>query len=519
MEWRPKVPRLWARLLVPVLLLGAAVVMRVEFLPSLGSRNPFVTFYPAVMLAALSGGFLSGIVATCGSAVLALYWVQQGAFDPDGIAVLFVFAMACLVFSGLCEEIHRTWARLRLANEKLTEDVAERRRAEEALRTSEERFRRVFEDAPIGVAMTGSDFRFLRTNQAFQAFTGYTGTELSSMTFLDITHPDHAGEDREGVAAIVSGELAVYSTEKRYVRKDGTAVWAAVRVSAMRDSAGRLVDLVAVVEDIDHRKRAEEEARRLNAELEERIASRTTDLQEAVHEMEAFSYSVAHDLRAPIRAIDGFAAILDRDQGRMLDDEGRRRLANVRTNSARMGALIDDLLQFSRTSRTEMSWFPLDLTKLANEVVVEALLTARATRPRVTVAPLPAASGDAALLRVAVRNLVSNALKFSRRRDPPIVEIGSRAGPEGTEYFVRDNGVGFDPKYSGKLFGVFQKLHPVDEYTGTGIGLAVVRRIIERHGGRVWAESEVDRGATFWFTLGRSLKNGSGPLRRVKPVP
>ncbi|MBK8595112.1 MAG: transporter substrate-binding domain-containing protein [Holophagales bacterium] len=244
-----------------------------------------------------------------------------------------------------------------------------------------------------------------------------------------------------------------------------------------------------------------EKVRTLNEELEGRVAARTAELESAVGEMEAFSYSVAHDLRAPVRAVDGFAAILASDYAGSLDDEGRRLLEKVRLGSRRMGQLIDDLLAFSRTSRTAMTLAPVDLTRVARSVVSELGAEAARAAVEVRLSELPAALGDEGLLRVVFQNLVSNAIKFSAGRPGATVVIASRAGERGTEYFVEDNGVGFDAEFVHKLFGVFQRLHRADEFEGTGIGLALVKRIVERHGGRVWAEGEVGRGATVRFTL------------------
>lgn len=244
-----------------------------------------------------------------------------------------------------------------------------------------------------------------------------------------------------------------------------------------------------------------EKVRTLNEELENRVATRTAELESAVREMEAFSYSVAHDLRAPVRSVDGFAAILASDYGDSLDDEGRRLLDKVRRSSRRMGQLIDDLLALSRTSRTAMTLAPVDLNRVARSVVAELGAAAAKGAVEVRLSELPAAMGDEGLLRVVFGNLVSNAVKFSAGRPGATVEIGARPAERGPEYFVKDNGVGFDAQFGHKLFGVFQRLHGADEFEGSGIGLALVKRIVERHGGTIQAEGELGRGAVFRFTL------------------
>lgn len=253
-----------------------------------------------------------------------------------------------------------------------------------------------------------------------------------------------------------------------------------------------------------------EKVRSLNAELENRVLARTAELEDAVREMEAFSYSVAHDLRAPVRAIDGFTAILMDEHGHALDDEGRRVLGRVRHGSRRMGQLIDDLLSFSRASRTGMTIRPIDLDRLARAVVADREAEAARAGVDIRVSPLPPASGDEGLVRVVVENLVSNAIKFSGGRPGARVEIGAEEGEGGAAYFVRDNGIGFEPEFAHKVFEVFQRLHGPDEFEGTGIGLALVKRIVERHGGHVRAEGRPGQGATFWFTLGGRPSDPSG---------
>jgi signal transduction histidine kinase len=236
------------------------------------------------------------------------------------------------------------------------------------------------------------------------------------------------------------------------------------------------------------------------AELEARVRQRTADLEATNRELESFSYSVSHDLRAPLRAVDGYARMLEEDHGARLDDEGRRLLGVVRKSSLRMGQLIDDLLAFSRLGRQAPVRRQLDMTALAREVVDEL---GGGSHVRFDLAALPQASGDTALLRQAWSNLVSNAIKYSGKRPDARVEIGGRETSAETVYWVRDNGVGFDMRYADKLFGVFQRLHRSDEFPGTGVGLAIVQRVVTRHGGRVWAESRPGEGACFYFSLPR----------------
>jgi len=252
------------------------------------------------------------------------------------------------------------------------------------------------------------------------------------------------------------------------------------------------------------RQTAEEEIRALNADLEARVQTRTAELERSNQELEAFSYSVSHDLRAPLRAIDGFGRILSEEYQTRLDAEGQRVLAVITSETRRMGHLVDDLLSFSRIGRQKTEPSVVDMTALAESVFQEHAARATGRNLQLALAPLQAARGDRAMLRVALGNLVANAIKFTTPKDPAVIEIGSRRDPDQTVYWVRDNGVGFDMRYSAKLFGMFQRLHSSEEFEGTGVGLALVHRIVQRHDGRAWAESEPGKGATFYFSLPKS---------------
>lgn len=261
---------------------------------------------------------------------------------------------------------------------------------------------------------------------------------------------------------------------------------------------------------IEKRKKAEGDVRKMNEELEERVTRRTAQLETANRELDAFAYSVSHDLRSPLRAIDGFSLALLEDYQNKLDTEGKDYLLRVRKGSQRMGQLIDDILKLSRLTRGQMHFEPVDLSRMAREVAGELTEAAPSRRADFEIAPSVCVTGDPQLLRVAMENLLGNAWKFTSRKPAAKIAFGTQKEGITTRYFIRDNGAGFDMAYADKLFGAFQRLHGANEFSGTGIGLATVQRVIHRHGGHIWAESAVDYGTTFYFTLGTSA-TGSAP--------
>jgi PAS domain S-box-containing protein len=317
-------------------------------------------------------------------------------------------------------------------------------------------------------------------------------TPLGIASMLDI--PVHRYGTLEGVICFEHvGAPISWSAEQRYF-------------------AVALANLVALALEQDETRRAEEEIRRLNEQLERRVTDRTAQLAQANRELESFSYSVSHDLRAPLRAIDGFTALLESDHGAELDEEGQDYLHRVRAAAQRMAHLIDDLLDLSRLSRRELHAHRIDLSALAGEIAGELAQREPQRAVEVVIAPGICVRADPLLMRVVLENLLGNAWKFSSRRARARIELGQDQRPEGRVYFVRDNGAGFDMAYAGKLFAPFQRLHAATAFEGNGIGLATVQRIIHRHGGKVWADGAVEHGATFFFTIGCQAENAAPTL-------
>jgi PAS domain S-box-containing protein len=574
---------------------------------------------------------------------------------------------------------------------RLARVAIEREIAEEALRGSEEVFRSMFANAPVGFALTDADGRFIRANAAYCAMLGYTDAELQMLDFATITHPEDRAGQLQLHRALLAAERDSYAFEKRCIRKDGATLWSRVSLSTVRRADGSLIMCAGVAEDITDRKlaaqalastnrslqvlsrcnetlirvederellleicrlavdvggyrmawvgyarddaqrsivpmahagyedgylgearltwsedvlmgqgpagrairsgqlvaipdilrpnalfnwqepalrrglrgviclplrngsrtfglltlysaqvhevgepelkllqdladnlafginnlharlernRAQEEVGRLNDELEARVRQRTAELEAANKELEAFSYSVSHDLRTPLSAIDGFSGMLEKSAGAALEGKPHHYLGRIRAGVRQMGELIDDLLSLAQVSRAVMQDEPVDISEMARKVL-ERLAEHEPTRAvQVQVQPGLVANGDWRLLMGVIENLLGNAWKFTSRKDLARIEIGTAGFSDGRQiFFVRDNGAGFDMAYAEKLFGTFQRLHAASEFPGTGIGLATVHRIITRHGGQVWADSAPGEGATFWFSL-PSLASG-----------
>ncbi len=401
-------------------------------------------------------------------------------------------------------------------------DITEAKRAKEGLEKANAYNRSLLEASLDPLVTISPNGKITDVNSAAEKVTGHLREELIGADFSDyFTDPEKA---RLGYQQVFKeGLVQDYELEVRH--RDGSTTPVLYNASVYRDQGGEVVGVFAAARDITTRKRAEEEVRRLNEELEQRVRLRTAQLEASNKGLESFSYSVSHDLRAPLRAMDGFSRILLEEYRSQLPSEAQRYLDFVRDGAYHMGNLIDGLLALSRLGRQELKRSPVEVAEIVRQSMGDLQADVEGSAAEFVVGSLPSCDADPLLLRQVFVNLLSNALKFSRKQEKVRIEIGAlrtREAAQGREpvlrlldpdswvYYVRDNGVGFDMRYAHKLFGLFQRLHGQEEFKGTGIGLATVQQIIHRHGGQVWAEAEAGKGATFFFTIGPSQDLASG---------
>jgi PAS domain S-box-containing protein len=386
----------------------------------------------------------------------------------------------------------------------IARDITGARRAKEALERHARMLREQSQMLDLAnVLARDLEDRIILWNTGMEKMYGWNKQEALG-TVSHVLFQTKFSEPIEAIRATLF-EKGKWEGQLSHVRKDGktmdvTSLWV-----LHTNANGQPAAILEVNTDITERKKAEEEIVRINVELEHRVRERTSELLAANQELEAFTYSVAHDLRAPLRHIDAFTRILVEDFGNSLPAEAQRYLENIRNGSRNMSHLVDDLLNLARVGRQELKVHPTPLTGLVQEVVADLKGETEGRKVEWHLEPLPSVECDSGLMKQVFANLLANAVKYTRPRQLAVIEVGSRSFNGDTAVFVRDNGVGFNMKYADKLFGVFQRLHRAEDFEGTGVGLATVERIIRKHGGNVWAEAAVDKGATFYFTVGRMM--------------
>jgi PAS domain S-box-containing protein len=382
-------------------------------------------------------------------------------------------------------------------------DLTIRKNAQLRVRESEERYRTLFEQNPLPMWVFDLDtLKFLAVNEAAIRHYGYSREEFLSMTLENIRPKEDISVLFHDLAAI--SERGNEVNVRRHRKRDGSLIQVEVyaRDFVLENRRARLV----LANDVTAQKIAEEQVRKLNDELEKRVAERTAELEVANKELEAFSYSVSHDLRAPLRHINAFSRML-MEKGSDLPEQMRLYLRRIGDSVRRMNGLIEDLLALAHVTRQEFTFLTTGLSSIVAPVIEELRQETLDRSIEWRTAQLPSVECDPLLMRQVFRNLLDNSVKFTRHRDNAIIEIGTIEDHGEEIVYIRDNGVGFSMKYSQKLFGVFERLHRQEDFEGTGVGLAIVQRIIQRHGGRVWAEAEINKGATFYLAFGKANEN------------
>jgi PAS domain S-box-containing protein len=473
-------------------------LVRLALDPILGDRLPYILYFPVLMAVVWYLRTGPTLVALAASATAAHFLFMSGAgvLRAEAIQIL-VFILAVGFMAVVAGSARAARGAAEEASAAARREMEERSAHEEAYRTS-------FELAAVGKAqMDPGDGRFLRVNGKLAEITGYLPEELLSRSLDELTHADDLETSRSSFDRVLAGRQREHAAQLRLVRKDGLVVWVQVNAAIVRDRRGNPVRTIAVLQDITAHRMNSEALVRLKDELEDRVRERTAQLEAVNRELESFSYSVSHDLRAPLRHIAGFAELLDRHGRERLDTGARRHLDSIVGAARRAGRLVDELLGFARMSRTAMQTQRVDMAGLVAQARAEL------EEPHVPrfggvqwhIGEVPQACGDPAMLRQVWANLLSNAVKYSAPSGAPEVHVRGETLDDEVVYSVSDNGIGFDMQYADKLFGIFQRLHSDDRFEGTGIGLANVRRIVQRHGGRTWAEGKPGAGATFYFSL------------------
>ena len=419
-----------------------------------------------------------------------VYEVEHRIVRKDNGEIRFVHER-CLHFRDTAGRIIRSVG--------MVHDMTERKRREDELRESKERLKLFIDFAPAGLAMLDRDMRYLFLNRRWREAYGLEGRNLLGVSHYDV-FPEVSAQWKEAHRRGLAGEV-LKSNADRFERADGSVHWLRWEIRPWFDSKGELGGIVIFAEDITERVEAEEHIRQLNDELEQRVKERTAELEVLNNELESFCYSVSHDLRAPLRGLSGFASILQEDYHDKLDEAGKKYLNRIQTAALSMGQLIDALLNLSRVSRVQLCHEKVNISELAKRIAKTLSEYEPERNVAISVQEEISANGDPNLIRIVLTNLLGNAWKYTKNKAHPEIEFGKCLIDGESVYFVHDNGAGFNLAHAPLLFKPFHRLHGIHDFEGNGIGLATVERIISRHGGKVWAEGEVDKGATFYFTL------------------
>ena len=444
-----------------------------------------------------------GIIFATYSLIIILRIILVSLNPPNNDFLKSNLVETLIIISYQALYIALTFALFLMVNRRLVttleQDIAVRKQIEAALKTSEEKLSIAFQNIPDVIMITSvQDGSIIEANESFFRVSQFTRADIAETSTLALSLWAVPGARDEFVSRLKESRR-VLNFETVFRKKSGEFFYGTI--------SGELIQLqslpcvLTIIHDIGERKRAEEEIQLLNATLEQRVRDRTAQLEAANRELEAFAYSVSHDLRAPLRSINGWSQAVLEDNGGQLDEQGHQYLARVNTETQRMGQLIDDLLQLSRITRSEMQIGTVNLSGLVQSIATHLQELNSRQRVEFIIQPDLMVHGDSRLLEIALTNLLDNACKFSRTQPAARVEFGCSRKEGQNIYFIRDNGVGFDMAYTRNLFGAFQRMHKQSEFPGTGIGLATVQRIIHRHGGTIWADAKIDQGAIFYFTL------------------
>jgi PAS domain S-box-containing protein len=477
-----KASPLWQRLLVALLIVAVGSAIRAIFFGGLGRGIPYLLYFPAVTLAALYGGLAAGLLATISSAALAFFWIQRGFLSPVETMAMAVFITSGAMISLVCEAMHRAQARVEWVREQAEQ-------AEARLRETNEYLDSLFNYANAPIIVWDPQFKVTRFNRAFESLTGRSANEVIGNT-LELLFPPAFVESSMALIKKTTGGERWETVEIPILRQDGatrTLLWNSATVFA--PDGKKPMATIAQGQDITARKETE-------AQLQRTLA----DLDRSNKELEQFAYVASHDLQEPLRMVGSYTQLLAQRYQGQLDDKAQKYIRYAVDGALRMQTLVNDLLAYSRVGTRSKPPGPTDVQAVLNEATQNLAAAIAEARAIITNDDLPTVRADPSQLVLVFQNLLANAIKF-HGEDLPRIHVSARDQGDAWLFSVRDNGIGIEPQHAERVFVIFQRLHTRAEYPGTGIGLAVCRRIVERHGGKIWFESELGKGTTFFFTV------------------